>query len=136
MRGRGVGLALAALLAPVTGCSHPEEVAALEARKQEILSSTVPKPEFWAEVERKGHAVEGEKPLRREIEAARARLAAAGSGIEGLRAALAEARGVNAQAEEVRAKVEAEAQRLEGLAAAQEAELEGFAARRTASGSG
>ena len=136
MRGRGVQLGLAALLALGTGCSHPEEVAALEARKQEILSSTVPKPEFWAEVERKGHAVDGEKPLQREIETARARLAAVGSGIEGLRASLAEARGVNAQAEEVRAKVEAEAQRLEALAAGQEAALDGFAARRTAGGAG
>ena len=134
MRRRSVKLGLAALLA-LFGCSQPEEVAALEAREQEILSSTVPKTEFWAEVERKGHAVEGEKPLRREIETARARLAAAGSGIEGLRASLAEARGVNAQAEEVRAKVDAEAQRLEALAAAQEAALDGFAARRTASGS-
>jgi len=136
MRGGGVPLGLAALLALGAGCSHPEEVAALEARKQEILSSTVPKPEFWTEVERKGHAVDGEKPLRREIETARARLAGVESGIEGLRASRAEARDVNGQAEEVRAKVETEAQRLEGLAAAQEAALEGFAARRTAGGAG
>jgi chromosome segregation ATPase len=131
VRGRPLA-GLVALVALATGCSHPEEVAALEARKQELLATTVPKAEFWAEVERKGHAIEPEKALQREIESARARLAAADSGIASLRAGLSEARDVNGQAEEVRAKVEAEAQRVEGLTAAQEAALAGFAARRTA----
>jgi len=125
-----VALALAAILLLGARCGGDDRVPALEAEKQALLASSVPKAEFWAEVERKGKAVKQEKAAAAELTTLAARELELDPRIAQTSAALADARRVNGDAEEVLRKARAESERLEGERAKREAKLRDFAERR------
>jgi hypothetical protein len=126
-----VGLALAAGL-----CGGEDRVALLEARRRELLASTVEKKEFWTQVERKGAAA---KRLR-ELEGQRADLEQESVALEARHAAvepaLAQARDVNGRAQAAEAELLAREEELAGRIRAAEETLARFAAGRPAEGNG
>jgi hypothetical protein len=129
MRAR-VAFALAAIGLLGARCGGDDPVPALEAEKQALLASSVPKAEFWAEVERKGKAVKQEKAAEAELTALAARELELDPRIAQTSAALADARRVNGEADEVLRKARAESERLTAECAKREAKLRDFAARR------
>jgi len=98
-------LPLAALALSAGLCGGEDPVAVLEARKQEVLATTVEKKEFWAQVERKGALAKRRQQLEEEEASLGRQLAELEARRAALAPGLAPAREVNQRAEEVKGEV-------------------------------
>ena len=96
--------ALLLSLVPLLGIESCEqdELQKLEAERQRLLDTTVPKQEFWDQVGRKGESAKQLRQLEKEIAEARAQQTGMDASAAPTREALANARDVNARAEEIR----------------------------------
>ena len=124
MRTLAVTLAFALTLASSLSCK-PEDPAPLEAERAKLLESTVPKDDYWREVERKGTALKTQKAAAQRSARAAADRAQIEPAIEQMRKALADAKQVNAQVEEQVAGLDAQSKKLH----ARQQELESYLAR-------
>jgi chromosome segregation ATPase len=129
-------LPLAAVVLAARLCGGEDPVAVLEARKQELLASTVEKPAFWAEVERKGAAAKRLRELEQERLALQQQLGELDARRAGLEPSLAPAREVNGRAEEVKAEILRREQELGTRISELESTLEGWKRAAGAEGAG
>lgn len=116
-------LLLALLASP--GCGE-DPVPALQARKAELLETTVAKEEFWAQVERKGIATKQVRDLEKELEKLRGEEQQLHARLVALDEAVGRAREVNERAATVVADVDARLVAVEGERAELEATLVGW----------
>jgi len=93
MRQRSPWLALA-LCAGLAACAR-EDPAPLEAERAKLLASTVPRDDYWKQVERKGTALKAQRAAEQRSARAAAEHAPLATAIEQLRAAVADAQRVN-----------------------------------------
>ncbi|HXZ84609.1 MAG TPA: hypothetical protein VEI82_03875 [Myxococcota bacterium] len=94
MQPRGRWLALA-LCAGLVACTR-EDPAPLEAERAKLLASTVPRDDYWKQVERKGTALKEQRAAEQRSARAEAEHAQLATAIAQLRAAVADAQRVNA----------------------------------------
>ena len=119
------------VLAAAGGCQDKAKLAGLERQREALESTTLPKAEFWAQVTRKGDALEARKKSDAEAAALRQEIAALRSQREAAAAAeLDQARATRAAAEAERRAAQAELARAEGERAQRQAALHGFDSRR------
>jgi len=83
-----------ALCAALGGCAR-EDPAPLEAERAKLLASTVPRDDYWKQVERKGTALKAQHAAEQRSGRAAAEHAQVATAIEQLRAAVADAQRVN-----------------------------------------
>jgi hypothetical protein len=116
MRAREWRLAcvLCASLASGLPACAPEDPAPLEAERAKLLSDTVPRDEYWREVERKGTALREQRSAEQRSARATAERAQVAASLEQLRALVADAQRVNA---EVVTQIDALTQQTEKLRA-------------------
>jgi hypothetical protein len=93
---RSYWLALALCVA-LAGCQREDPVPGLEAERAALLASTVPKDDYWKQVERKGVALKAQRAAEQRSANATAQRPPLGAAIEQLRASVADAQRVNAQ---------------------------------------
>jgi hypothetical protein len=124
MRARSHWLALA-LCAALAGCQRQDPVPGLEAERAKLLASTVPRGDYWKQVERRGVALKEQRGAEQRSASAAAEHAQVATAIEQLRASVADAQRVNAQ---VVAQSDALDQQKEKLRA-RGRELEAYLAR-------
>jgi hypothetical protein len=96
MRARSYWLALA-LCAALASCQKEDPVPGLEAERAKLLASTVPRDDYWKQVEKKGIALKTQRAAEQRSASAAAEHAQVTTAIEQLRAAVADAQRVNAQ---------------------------------------
>lgn len=123
-----VALVAAALAAGALACGE-DPVPKLEAERAALLERTRPKAEFWSEVERKGTLAKEKLAIQKERDAIAQRAAATKTEQDQLDAALAQARGIDAQTAAALAHDREEVARLEREAVGRAATLEGLQAR-------
>jgi hypothetical protein len=120
-----VTLAFALSLAgALLGCAR-EDPAPLEAERTALLASTVPRDEYWREVERKGVALRDQRSAEQRSARAVAERAQVSASVQQLNRAVVDAKRVNA---DVAAQSDSLAQQTEKLRARERA-LEAFLAR-------
>ncbi|HVP28925.1 MAG TPA: hypothetical protein VMW35_07165 [Myxococcota bacterium] len=118
----------------LAGCSREAELHAVEAKRDALLATTVPKSDFWNEVQRKGVALKEQQAVRTEIEPARARVEAEKAALSTLEQRLAETRH---EQDEAAASLAAAKHALEQAAderREREETLRGFETRAVAAG--
>jgi hypothetical protein len=130
------GLPLAALALAAGLCGGEDPVALLEAEKQKLLASTVEKPEFWDQVERKGVAAKRLRELGEERLALEQQLSALSARRTALEPSLEPAREVNRRAEEVRAEILRREEELDAAATELERTLEAWGRAAAPEGAG
>ena len=100
MRARRLALAWLAAGALATGpaACKPEDPAPFEAEKAKLLAETVPRDDYWKEVERKGTALREQRAAEQRSAKANTERAQIATALEQLRALVADAQRVNAGA--------------------------------------
>jgi chromosome segregation ATPase len=126
---RGQALLLGVVVLSLCGGCGEDPVPKLQHEKQALLDATVPREEFWSEVERKGALLKEQRAADAERAETNTRADAVRAETEPVATALAQARQVNAQTEAALAQDREELARLEREVAARQATLDGFAAR-------
>jgi hypothetical protein len=121
--------ALAVLIAGAAPCEDEERVRALEAERDALIESTVPKADLWAELERKGTALKETQPLEKERAAREARVQAETANEPPWQAQEEELRLRRGEVDAERAQLEAELAQAESETAQRSATLEEFAQR-------
>jgi hypothetical protein len=96
MRARSHWLALA-LCAALASCQGEDPVPGLEAERAQLLASTVPRDDYWKQVERKGIALKAQRAAEQRSTIAAAERAQLVPAIEQMRTSVADAQRVNAQ---------------------------------------
>jgi predicted nucleic acid-binding Zn-ribbon protein len=125
MRALAVTLALALCLAGTLAACSPEDPAPLEAERAKLLETTVPRDDYWREVERKGSALRAQRAAEQRSARAATEKAQLSAALEQLRTSVADAKRVNAQVEQQLAGLDQEAEKLR----ARQRELQSFLAR-------
>jgi hypothetical protein len=123
MRARSHRLALA-LCAALASCQREELVPGLEAERANLLASSVPREDYWKQVERKGVALKAQRAAEQRSASAAAQRPQLANAIEQLRMSVADAERVNAQVvtqsdalEQQKEKLRARARELEAYLA-------------------
>jgi hypothetical protein len=125
MRARTSGPALLlALVAGLAGCAR-EDPAPLEAERAKLLASTVPRDDYWKQVERKGTALKEQHAAEQRSARAAAEHAQVEVSIAQLRTSVADAQRVNAAVTDQIAALDQQQQKLH----ARGRELEAYLAR-------
>ncbi|HTO69263.1 MAG TPA: hypothetical protein VMR31_05325 [Myxococcota bacterium] len=88
-------LALALCLA-LAACQREDPVPGLEAERAKLLASTVPRDDYWKQVERKGTALKAQRAAEQRSARATAEHAQVAAALEQLRKSVDDARHVNA----------------------------------------
>jgi hypothetical protein len=97
MRARSHWLVFFALCAALAGCQREDPVPGLEAERAQLLASTVPRDDYWKQVERKGVALKAQRAAEQRSAVAAGERAQLTTAIEQLRGSVADAQRVNAQ---------------------------------------
>jgi len=124
VRALAVTVGLALTLAGPLACK-PEDPAPFEAERANLLATTVPRDDYWREVERKGTALKTQKAADQRSARVAADAAQISAALEQMRTAVSDAQRVNAQVEEQIAELDQRAEKLRG----RQRELEAFLAR-------
>ncbi|HTO52200.1 MAG TPA: hypothetical protein VMR50_02355 [Myxococcota bacterium] len=124
MRARSHWLALA-LCAALASCQREDPVPGLEAERAQLLATTVPRDEYWKEVERKGVALKAQRAAEQRSQQAETERSQIVTVQQQLQTAVNDAKNVNEQIVKQRDGLIAQTEKQR----ARQRELESFLAR-------